>query len=86
MVERSRGAYDDARIRLPLASRRKSLPALKDDDWVRAAGTQTLTRKSRSRTHIRFLQAGGEPLKIKFFEDAWRSRVRTILKGASKQN
>ena len=32
---------------------------------------------------IRFLQAAGKPLKIEFSEDAWRSRVRTILKGAS---
>jgi hypothetical protein len=32
---------------------------------------------------IRFLQAAAEPLKIEFSEDAWRSRVRTILKGAS---
>ena len=31
---------------------------------------------------IRFLQAAGKPLKIEFSEDAWRSRVRTILKGA----
>ena len=35
---------------------------------------------------IRFLQAAGEPLKIEFSEDAWRSRVRTILKGALEQN
>jgi hypothetical protein len=35
---------------------------------------------------IRFLEAAGEPLKIEFSEDAWRSRVRTILKGASVQN
>jgi hypothetical protein len=35
---------------------------------------------------IRFLQAAGNPLKIEFSEDAWRSRVRTILKGASDQN
>jgi hypothetical protein len=35
---------------------------------------------------IRFLEAAGEPLKIAFSEDAWRSRVRTILKGASGQN
>ena len=35
---------------------------------------------------IRFLQAAGKPLKIEFSEDAWRSRVRTILKGASGQN
>ena len=35
---------------------------------------------------IRFLQAAGEPLKIEFSDDAWRSRVRTILKGALEQN
>jgi hypothetical protein len=35
---------------------------------------------------IRFLQGAGTPLKIEFSEDAWRSRVRTILKGASGQN
>ena len=35
---------------------------------------------------IRFLQAAGKPLKIKLAEDAWRSRVRTILKGSSGQN
>ena len=35
---------------------------------------------------IRFLQAAGKPLNIEFSEDAWRSRVRTILKGASGQN
>jgi hypothetical protein len=35
---------------------------------------------------IRFLQAAAKPLKIKFSEAAWRSRVRTILKGASRQN
>ena len=35
---------------------------------------------------IRFLEAGGKPLNIAFSEDAWRSRVRTILKGASGQN
>lgn len=29
---------------------------------------------------IRFLQAAGEPLGISYSEDAWRSRVRTILK------
>jgi hypothetical protein len=28
---------------------------------------------------IRFLQAAGQPLNIAFSEDAWRSRVRTIL-------
>jgi len=32
---------------------------------------------------IRFLQAAAKPLKMKLYEDAWRSRVRTILKGAS---
>jgi hypothetical protein len=32
---------------------------------------------------IRFLEAAGKPLEIEFSEDAWRSRVRTILKGAS---
>jgi hypothetical protein len=31
---------------------------------------------------IRFLQAAGRPLEIEFSEDAWRSRVRAILKGA----
>ena len=35
---------------------------------------------------IRFLEAAGKPLKIEFSEDGWRSRVRTILKGASGQN
>jgi hypothetical protein len=36
---------------------------------------------------IRFLQAAAEPLeKFHFAEDALRSRVRTILKGASQQN
>jgi hypothetical protein len=35
---------------------------------------------------IRFLRAAGKPLGIAFSEDAWRSRVRTILKGASRQN
>ena len=34
---------------------------------------------------IRFLQAAGNPLNIEFSEDAWRSRVRTILKSASEQ-
>lgn len=34
---------------------------------------------------IRFLEAAGKPLGIEFSEDAWRSRVRTILKGASQQ-
>jgi hypothetical protein len=32
---------------------------------------------------VRFLEAAGKPLKIEFSEDAWRSRVRTILKGSS---
>ena len=35
---------------------------------------------------IRFLGAAGKPLGIEFSEDAWRSRVRTILKGASRQD
>jgi len=35
---------------------------------------------------IRFLGAAGGPLELKFSEDAWRSRVRTVLKGASLQN
>jgi len=35
---------------------------------------------------IRFLQAAGKPLNIEFSEDAWRSRVRTVLTGASEQN
>jgi hypothetical protein len=35
---------------------------------------------------IRFLQAAGTPLEIEFSEDAWRSRVRTILRGAPGQN
>jgi hypothetical protein len=35
---------------------------------------------------IRFRQAAGKPPEIELFEDAWRSRVRTILKGASRQN
>ncbi len=36
---------------------------------------------------IRFLQAAAEPIKeVNFAEDAWRSRVRTILRGASRQN
>ena len=35
---------------------------------------------------IRFLQAAGKPLKIEISEDAWRSRVRTVLRGASGQN
>jgi hypothetical protein len=32
---------------------------------------------------IRFLKAAGKPLEIEYSEDAWRSRVRTILRGAS---
>jgi hypothetical protein len=35
---------------------------------------------------IRFLQAAGQPLNIEFSEDAWRSRVRTILKVPTHQN
>jgi hypothetical protein len=35
---------------------------------------------------IRFLAAAGKPLGIEFSEDAWRSRVRTILEGAPRQN
>jgi hypothetical protein len=35
---------------------------------------------------IRFLEAAGKPLEIEFSEDAWRSRARTIVKGASTQN
>jgi len=35
---------------------------------------------------IRFLKAAGKPLKIEFAADAWRSRVRTVLKRASEQN
>jgi hypothetical protein len=35
---------------------------------------------------IRFLQAAGKPLEIEFSEDAWRSRVRTVLKGVPGQN
>ena len=35
---------------------------------------------------IRFLEAAGKPLDIGFSEDAWRSRVRTILASASLQN
>jgi hypothetical protein len=33
---------------------------------------------------LRFLKAAGKPLDIEFSEDAWRSRVRTILNGASQ--
>jgi hypothetical protein len=32
------------------------------------------------------MAAAGKPLGIEFFEDAWRSRLRTILRGASLQN
>jgi hypothetical protein len=35
---------------------------------------------------IRFLTAAGEPLEIRFSEEAWRSRVRTILEGAKPKN
>ena len=35
---------------------------------------------------IRFLQAAGQPLAIKYSEAAWRSRVRTILRGVPSQN
>jgi hypothetical protein len=35
---------------------------------------------------IRFLGAAGKPLTVEFSEDAWRSRVRRILRGASRQN
>jgi hypothetical protein len=35
---------------------------------------------------IRFLQAAGQPLNIDFSEDAWRSRVRTILKDSTPKN
>jgi hypothetical protein len=35
---------------------------------------------------IRFLQAAGQPLNIEFSEDAWRSRVRTILKDPTPKN
>ena len=35
---------------------------------------------------IRFLMSAGNPLGIEFYEDAWRSRVRTVLKGTSRQN
>ena len=34
---------------------------------------------------IRFLMSAGNPLGIEFYEDAWRSRVRTVLKGTSRQ-
>lgn len=35
---------------------------------------------------IRFLIAADEPLGLRLSEDAWRSRVRTILKGPPPQN
>jgi hypothetical protein len=35
---------------------------------------------------IRFLQAAGQPLNIDFSEDAWRSRVRTLLKDSTHKN
>jgi hypothetical protein len=35
---------------------------------------------------IRFLQAAGQPLNIEFSEDAWRSRVRTIMKDPTHKN
>jgi len=35
---------------------------------------------------IRFLQAAGQPLNIDFSEDAWRSRVRAILRDATREN
>jgi len=35
---------------------------------------------------IRFLQAAGEPLNFDFSEDAWRSRVRTIVKDSTPKN
>jgi hypothetical protein len=35
---------------------------------------------------IRFLAAAGKPLDLEFSADAWRSRVRNVLKGASRQN
>lgn len=35
---------------------------------------------------IRFLTAAATPLQLKFYEDAWRSRVRTVLKSASLQD
>ena len=33
---------------------------------------------------IRFLQAAGRPLNIEFSEDAWRSRVRTVLQDVTE--
>lgn len=35
---------------------------------------------------IRFLEAAGKPLHIEYSEDAWRSRVRTILKDTPLQD
>ncbi len=35
---------------------------------------------------IRFLQAAGQPVSIEFSEDAWRSRVRTIVKDPEHGN
>jgi hypothetical protein len=35
---------------------------------------------------IRFLAAAGKPLDLEFSADAWRSRVRTVLKTTSPQN
>ncbi len=35
---------------------------------------------------IRFLAAAGAPLGLEFSGDAWRSRVRTVLKGAPSQD
>ncbi len=35
---------------------------------------------------IRFLTAAGGPLQLEFSEDAWRSRVRTVLQSASPQD
>jgi hypothetical protein len=35
---------------------------------------------------LRFLVAAGGPLQIEFSEDAWRSRARMVLKGASLQD
>jgi hypothetical protein len=35
---------------------------------------------------IRFLQAAGQPLNIELSEDAWRSRVRTIMKDPTHKN
>jgi hypothetical protein len=35
---------------------------------------------------IRFLAVAGSPLEVEFSEDAWRSRVRTVLKGESPQD